>query len=129
MANPAFAQAFGFGIGGIFTFVAPAGILPPVKYNFVQAATKVRDFQYGGNGRVSGTTKIKGTPNTPVSRRVRLYEDRSGYLVSEQWSHADTGDYSFDNIRTDLSYTVIAYDQNHNFRAVLADNLTPDPMP
>lgn len=112
-----------------FKVAIAAGIMPPITGIYAQVGNKVRDFQYGGTGKITGTTKIKGTPNTPVSRRVRLYNDRDGNLVSEQWSDATTGAYSFLNVATSLTYTVIAYDQTHSFRAVVADNLTPDPMP
>lgn len=88
-----------------------------------------RDMVFGGTGRISGTTKAKGTPDYAVRRRVRLYAENTGLLVREQWSDAASGAYSFDRISTDYKYTVLSYDYEHNFRAVIADNLTPDPMP
>lgn len=97
---------------------------------YAPAVIKLFDIQWGGKGRISGTTKLKGTPtNTPLSRKVRLYNDRDGVLIREMWSDNTTGAYSFDNIDLNQRYSVITYDYQHAFRAVVADNLTPDPMP
>jgi hypothetical protein len=88
-------------------------------------ANSLRDWNYGGKGRVSGTVKIKGTPDAPVHRRVWLIRDRDGACIREAWSDATTGAYTFDYIDESLTYTVLAYDYQHNFRAVVADNLIP----
>lgn len=47
------------------------------------------DAADGGPYRVAGTVVIDGTPATPASRRVRLFDKVSGRLVREQWSAAD----------------------------------------
>jgi hypothetical protein len=80
----------------------------------------------GGSGVITGTVKIKGTPDYAVSRRVRLYRDRDGILVGETWSDPTTGAYSFDGLDRSQKYTVLALDHTGNFRAVPADNLTPE---
>ena len=80
----------------------------------------------GGQGVITGTVKIKGTPDYAVSRRVRLYRDRDGMLVGETWSDPTTGAYSFDGLDRSQKYTVLALDHTGNFRAVPADNLTPE---
>lgn len=77
-----------------------------------------------GIGRVQGTTKDKGTPNVPVSERVRLYREVDGALIRELWSQPGTGAYSFDYIDELQTYTVLSYDSDKNFRAVVADGLT-----
>ncbi len=92
------------------------------------ASRKEADLFYGGNGRVSGSVKKKGAPDTPVSTRVRLYTDRDGVMIRETWSDPVTGAYSFGHIAMNVKYTVITYDHTHNFRAVVADNLTPELM-
>ena len=79
----------------------------------------------GGQGIITGTVKIKGTPDYAVSRRVRLYRDRDGMLVGETWSDPTTGTYTFDGLDRLQRYTVLALDHTGNFRAVPADNLTP----
>lgn len=84
----------------------------------------------GGNGpsrlvgRVKGTTKDKGSPNVPVSERVRLYREQDGLLIREMWSTPGTGAYSFDYVDEYQTYTVLSYDHDKNFRAVVADGLT-----
>lgn len=103
--------------------VGKAGATPPVVGG--------RNDYYLGSpaggrlvGRVKGTTKDKGTPNVPVSERVRLFREQDGYLVREVWSAPGTGAYSFDYVDETQTYTVISYDHDKAFRAVIADNLT-----
>ena len=45
-------------------------------------------------------------------------------LIRETWSHPVTGVYTFSGISTDYKYTVISYDYEGNFRAVIADGLS-----
>jgi hypothetical protein len=77
-----------------------------------------------GIGRLKGTTKDKGTPNVPVSERVRLYRQKDGMLMREVFSTPGTGAYSFDYIDELDVYFVVSFDHDLNFRAVIADNLT-----
>lgn len=77
-----------------------------------------------GIGRVKGTTKDKGSPNVPVSERVRLYREQDGLLIRELWSAPVTGAYSFDYVDELQTYTVVSYDHDKNFRAVVADGLS-----
>ena len=56
------------------------------------------DSADGGPYRVAGTVVIDGTPATPASRRVRLFDKISGRLVREQWSAAD-GTFEFAKVR------------------------------
>jgi len=82
-----------------------------------------------GRGRIVGTVKEKHSPSdTPVVRRVRLFDDRSGVLYKETWSDAATGAYAFDYIDEGRTYTVLSYDHTLNFRAVVADRITPEIM-
>ena len=82
---------------------------------------------YGGRGRIVGTVKNKGEPSdTPVYRRVRLFKDRDGHCVAETWSDPVTGAYAFENINPAHKYTALSYDHTGQFRAVVADNLTPE---
>ena len=74
--------------------------------------------------------KEKGAEtDLPLSRRVRLVDERANFVVRETWSDAVTGAYAFDRINPDITYLVIAFDYQHNFRAVIADNLAAEPMP
>lgn len=56
------------------------------------------DAADSGPYRVAGTVVIDGTPATPASRRVRLFDKISGRLVREQWSAAD-GTFEFAQVR------------------------------
>ena len=82
-----------------------------------------------GSYRITGTTKNKAMPSDiPVARRVRLHEQSSGRLVRETWSDATTGAYSFTGLRL-TAYYVVSFDHTGAFGGVIADNLTPEPMP
>ena len=78
--------------------------------------------------QITGTTKNTGTPTMPVRRRVRLHEQSSGRLVRETWSDATTGAYSFTGLRL-TAYYVVSFDHTGTFGGVIADNITPEPMP
>lgn len=112
-----------------FYGIFKTGAVPAVHYKTFSPAINLRDMSNSGGGKISGTTKIDGTPDVPVSRRVRLYREQDGSMIAEQWSIASTGAYAFNNVSLGQTYTVITYDHLHNYRAVVADNLTPDPMP
>lgn len=87
------------------------------------------DTFFGGRGVINGTVKEKSTPaNLPLFRKVRLIDERSGYVVAETWSDATTGNYSFANIDRSRTYTVVSYDHTGLYRAVIADRLTPELM-
>lgn len=87
------------------------------------------DVVDGGLYRISGTVKEKALPaNTPLRRRVRLHRELDGRLLAETWSDEVTGNYSFDYIRVDAKYFVVSFDYTNYYRAVIADNLTPEPM-
>lgn len=117
------------GVGGAFFATTPT---PPqtIAATYLADATHAwRDMEFSGNGRIAGTVKEDGTPDVPVKRRVRLHREQDGLLVREVWSHPTTGAYSFDYIDATKQYTVITYDYEHDYRAVIADNITPEAMP
>lgn len=88
------------------------------------------DLEDGGLHRVTVTVKEKALPtNTPLKRKVRLHREPDGRPIRETWSDATTGECSFDYIRGDVTYYATAFDYLHNYRAVIADNLTPELMP
>ncbi len=93
----------------------------------VRSPARTKDLTSGflgkGIGRVRGTTKDKGTPNVPVSEKVRLYREQDGLLVGETWSTPGTGAYLFDQLDEYQTYTVISYDHDKAFRGVVADGL------
>ena len=80
-----------------------------------------------GVGRVYGTVARKTDPaNTPLKRKVRLLRERDGLVVRETWSDANTGQYEFRYIDELQTWTVIAYDYEQSFNAVIADGITPE---
>jgi hypothetical protein len=73
-----------------------------------------------------GTVKLKSSPsNVPLVRKVLLFSEQSNTLVAQTWSNS-SGDYAFDCLDLNQKYSVIAYDYKQNYRAVIADNLTPE---
>jgi hypothetical protein len=101
----------------------------PVRIASPDRVRMARDMEFGGSGTIYGTTKIKGTPNTPTKARVRLLRDRDGLLARETWSDQATGAYSFTEIDTAQRFTVLAQDLNGAFRPVAASQLTPEELP
>lgn len=85
-----------------------------------------RNVYQGGNGKIAGTVAVKGSPNTPIQRRVRLFDEKTGLLVREMFSDPATGAYEFLYISMDHKYTVVSYDYANNYRAVLADNISAE---
>ena len=107
---------------------APATPAFPVTVlKLSQGPLRMRDF--GGPGQIVGTVHVKGVPNAPVRRRVRLFRDRDAICVGETWSDPATGAYLFVGVDPTEKYTALAYDYERNYRGVVADNLTPDPYP
>lgn len=78
-----------------------------------------------GPGTITGTTKNTGSPPTPVRRRVRLHEQSSGRIVSETWSDATTGAYSFTGLRL-TRYYITAFDHTGTFGGVIETDITPE---
>jgi hypothetical protein len=105
------------------------GTPPSVSYRPLAQATRVRNMSYGGQGRVAGTIKVKGTPDYPTHRRVRLILERTGALVAETWSDPVTGAYEFIDVDPTQLYTVLAYDYTHTFRCAVADAVVPAAYP
>ena len=109
--------------------VVPPATDAPARYDTVAtpgAIPALHNFLFDRNarGRIVGTVRRKDTPdNVPLARRVRLYRDVDGMFIAETWSNA-AGDYVFENIEENEAYTAIAYDYQHNYRAIAADNLT-----
>lgn len=76
-------------------------------------------------GRVRGTVKEHVIPtDLPVARRVRLVREVDGMVVREVWSRSVDGAYDFQFVDETAVYSVLSYDHTHNFRAVIADNIS-----
>ena len=102
----------------------------PTETNVVGTTIVWRDVEFSGRGFISGTVKRDADPvDMPLRRRVRLHREADGQMVRETWSDTATGAYRFDEINEAYKYTVITYDHLHDYRAVIADNITPELMP
>lgn len=113
-------------LGGLLQNIAGA---PPVMLTRqALPALAVRDMAYAGACRVAGTVMVAGTPDSPVHRRVRLYDRRTALLVREAFSDSVTGAYAFQRIAAGR-YFVVAHDHTDFFNAVIADDVTAEPMP
>lgn len=98
---------------------------PSQRVGQLTAVSGSKDVEFGGNGKIVGTTK--NTPALPVSRRVRLHERNSGHLVREGWSDA-AGNYSFTHLSRDYTYYVVGFDHTDQYQGVVADKLVPEAM-
>lgn len=82
------------------------------------------DAEFGGSGRIFGTTKIKGTvSNSPAKSRVVLLRQRDRLLVRQTWSDPDTGAWAFEGLDMRQQYIALAEDAGGNFQAVAAQRL------
>ena len=88
----------------------------------------IHDALDGGALRIVGTTVNVGTPEVPVSRRVRLHDQPSGRVVREVWSDPVTGAYAFTNLRPGVYY-VNSFDHTGQYNGVISTDVTPEPMP
>jgi hypothetical protein len=89
-------------------------------------------FNYGPDGRffprigsISGKTERQDGPSKfPYPTRVFLIDQRTNALIMETFAAAD-GSYVFDGLPVNQEFAVLAYDYLRNFRAVIADRVTP----
>lgn len=89
-------------------------------------AQMARDVEFGGQARIWGTTKIKGTPNVPTKARVVLQHQRSKLPVRETWSDPVTGAFEFSGLDASQQFLTLAEDVAGNFRPVAASRLVPE---
>lgn len=76
-------------------------------------------------GSISGKTERQDGPSKfPYPTRVFLIDQRTNALIMETFAAAD-GSYTFNGLPVDQEFTVLAYDYLRNFRAVVADRVTP----
>lgn len=90
-------------------------------------SSKVLDLS--GNGMLTGKVLRKGTPNTPYYAKLRLMEEATGIIVQCKTNDPITGDYLFDFINMNSTYSIIAHDVVNNRSAVISSNRKPVKMP
>jgi hypothetical protein len=77
------------------------------------------NVNYGGTGNLTGTVKISATP---VKRLIRLYDSKTGLLLSSTWAGLD-GTYSFKLLTKLTPFTVTSTDYNGIYNDVIAANI------
>ena len=88
-----------------------------------------RDVEFGGLGRVFGTTKAKGSPNTPRKSRVRLLRERDGLLAREVWSDPASGAFEFTGVDAGTRWVVLAQDASGAFWPAAASSFDLEVLP
>lgn len=95
-----------------------------------KTSTRKGFLGWNGIGKIVGTVKKKTTPvNTPLRRKVSLLDETLGSMLIDMiWSDETTGNYEFNSLNMSHKYSVYSQDYLHANRAVMSDNLTPEPM-
>jgi hypothetical protein len=58
-------------------------------------AQRTHTAQLSGNGRITGTVRLNGAL---TRRRVTLFRRADLFVLKQEWSDPDTGEYSFDGL-------------------------------
>lgn len=112
--------------------IAASAPVPPHSTLSAPRLLTARDMEFAGSGTASatgtiyGSTAIKGSPNSPVRAKVSLLRARDLLLVQQTWSDPATGAYAFHGLDPAEKYTTLAEYPTGDYRAVAADQLTPD---
>lgn len=117
--------ATGLGLSGLGLTTGAEISGPVIGAGFGLVA--VADTQDGGGYYLADYLAIAGTPDIPLSRRVRLMMRNNGRVIRETWSDPVTGYWWFDRIAYG-PYTVLAIDDANNYNAVVADNQVGVPL-
>lgn len=84
---------------------------------------------YGGLYKITGTLKVDDSPDDlPVARQLKLLTEPMMAWIDSTWSDPATGAYEFKYLSGEYRYTIIGYDYRQDYRAVVADNVQPEPM-
>ncbi len=105
--------------------IAASAIVPPFSTSCIAAPRVARDVEFGGSGRIWGTTKIKGAPDAPAKARVSLLRDRDKLLARQTWSDPVTGYFAFEGVDVSQGFAAYAEDAAGSFRPVAANKLIP----
>ena len=108
-------------IGGIVTDSSRSFSTPASNHLLLARLSRSGDEHWGGKGYIAGRVTIDSV--NPVSRRVRLFDLRTGMLAKEVWSDVD-GNYRFDDVSMLSTFFVLTHDHLENYNAVVADRVT-----
>ena len=76
-------------------------------------------------GTISGL--VLDDSDNPLSRVVRCMDRETGVLIYEIWSKQD-GSYEFKDLELEGKYSIVAVDYTETYNAVIADNVSPEPV-
>lgn len=114
-------------VAGVPTRLAPGWPNPTALVKRVSGAVLRNRTQDSGQYKISGTIKVDGSPDTPVARKVVLFDQVSLRVLQSTFSDGTTGAYEFTNL-ANKPHMVMSFDHEESFRAVVADRVTPEPM-
>lgn len=97
----------------------------------LRPADTVRDVEFGGSGRIWGTTKTELSPGNRVSAkgRVSILRERDKLLAREVWSDPVTGDWEVGGLDARQSFIALAQDPAGNYMPAAADRTRPEEAP
>lgn len=90
-----------------------------------------RDMEFGGAGRIWGTTKIETSPGvrTPAKGRVSILRERDKLLARQVWSDPVTGEWEVTGLDTSQSFIELAQDPSGTYMPAAADRTLPEATP
>lgn len=90
-----------------------------------------RDMEFGGAGRLYGTTKTELSPGVqvPAKGRVSILRERDKLLARQVWSDAATGAWEVDGLDTQQAFMVVAQDPAGGYMPAAADRTLPEATP
>lgn len=91
----------------------------------------VRDVEFGGAGRIWGTTKTELSPanRVPAKGRVSILRERDKLLAREVWSDPVTGAWEVGGLDARQSFIALAQDPAGNYMPAAADRTRPEEAP
>ena len=108
--------------------IAAASPVPPPSIQSAPRLQLARDTEFGGAGRIWGTTKIETSPGSrvPIKARVSIFRGRDKLLAREVWSDQVTGEWVVNGLDTRQDFVVLAQDSAGNYQPVAADKTMPE---
>ena len=113
------------------TRIAASSPVPPPSIQSAPRLQLARDTEFGGTGRIYGTTKIETSPTVrvPTKARVSILRARDKLVAREVWSDPVTGEWEVKGLDTRQDFVVLAQDAAGNYQPVAADKTMPEEMP
>lgn len=109
-----------------FSIAASAPVVAARVAGALRAET-ARDTEFGGQGRLWGTTKTEISPGvfTPTKARVSVLRQRDKLLAREVWSDPATGAWEVRGLDTAQAFIEVAQHVTGEKQAVAADQTVP----